>query len=40
MLKETEKHKALLLLLLSLVAFQLGGGRTFPPRYAFDEVGS
>ena len=38
MLEATEKHKALLLLFLSLVAFQLGGG--FLPRlgYAYDEV--
>ena len=41
MLKQTEKHKALLLLFLSLVAFQLGWGRAFchhPFGYAYGEV--
>ena len=41
MLKETEKkHKALFLLFLSLVVFQLGGvgGLLFPFGYAYDKL--
>ena len=35
-----KKHNALLLLFFSLVPFQLEGGFTAPPGYAYDEVGS
>ena len=41
MLKQTKKHRALLLLFLSLVAFQSGWGRAFchsPFGHAYDEL--